>query len=77
MSLADGENEEGTGYGRDGNLNHLVFVDYRGMILTMFIPHIFPDAPNSRRQYDRVAPVQSRDERQEHRALVGEMGEAA
>ena len=48
-----------------------------GMILTMFIPHIFPDAPNSRRQYDRVAPVQSRDERQEHRALVGEMGEAA
>jgi hypothetical protein len=30
MSLADGENEEGTGYGRDGNLNHLVFVDYRG-----------------------------------------------
>lgn len=48
-----------------------------GMILTMFIPHIFPDAPKSRRPDDRVAPVPSGDERQEHGALVGEMGEAA
>lgn len=52
-------------------------VNIGGMILTMFIPHLFPDAPKSEEQHGRVAHVPSRDSRQEQPVLVGEIGEAA
>ena len=52
-------------------------VNIGGMILTMFIPHIFSEVPKTEGLQDHVARVQSGEGRQEQGALVGELGQAA
>ncbi len=52
-------------------------VNIGAMVLTMFIPHIFSDAPKTERLHDHVAHLSLGEGRPEQRVLVGEIGEAA
>ena len=52
-------------------------VNIGGMILTMFIQHIFSDVPKAEGLRDHVTHLSLGEGRQEQRVLVSEIGEAA
>jgi hypothetical protein len=48
-----------------------------GMILTILMPHIFPDSPGKNGEQDQLVRVSSEDGLQGHRIAIGRVRKAA